>query len=301
MSIPIHKLAHDVRWQINTRRAQLMKKSTESQTYKSSFDVILCSQSTQTDEDFHREEVISSDEVDPSHEQKITPDKSPQKDPSYVHVPLKNDEMPDHSNSSQSETEDSRSVNPQDDVKFLVFKQELAKLFKRCPECGAGIRKKYESTQGCQLLVTLKCINGHSYFWNSQPMIKGMAAGNLLIFSSILLSGATYTKIATLAEILRLCFFSEKTFCNIQDSYLFPVINEIWKAEQNSFFNDLKDKELWLSGDGGCDSPGHNAKYGTYTMIDQHSDKIVDFQIVQGSITSTKLTCPLPQIQDGRQ
>ena len=43
----------------------------------------------QTDEDFHREEVISSDEVEPSHEQKITPDNSPQKDPSYV--PLKND------------------------------------------------------------------------------------------------------------------------------------------------------------------------------------------------------------------
>ena len=164
-SIPIHKLTSDVGCQINTRGAQLMMKSTESQTYKSSFDVILCDQSTQTDEDFHREEVISPDEVDPSHEQKITPDNSPQKDPSYV--PLKNDEMSDHSNSSQSETEDSKSVNPQDDVKFLVFKQELVKLFKRCPECGAGIRKKYESTQGSQLLVTLKCINGHTYFWNS--------------------------------------------------------------------------------------------------------------------------------------
>ena len=83
-SIPIHKLTSDVGCQINTRGAQLMMKSTESQTDKSSFDVILCDQSTQTDEDFHREEVISSDEVDPSHEQKITPDNSPQKDPSYV-------------------------------------------------------------------------------------------------------------------------------------------------------------------------------------------------------------------------
>ena len=285
-STPIHKLTCDVGCQINTRGAQLMMKSTESQTYKSSFDVILCDQSTQTDEDFHREEVISSDEVDPSHEQKITPDNSPQKDPSYV--PLKNDEMSDHSNSSQSETEDSKSVNPQDDVKFLVFKQELVKLFNRCPWCGAGIRKKHESTQGSQLFVTLKCLNGHTYFWNSQPMIKGMASGNLLMASSILLSGATYTKIATLGEILRLCFFSEKTFYNIQDSYLFPVINEIWEGEQNSVFNDLKDKELWLSGDGRCDSPGHNAKYGTYTMIDQHSNKIVDFHIVQVSeVTSS--------------
>jgi len=124
-----------------------------------------------------------------------------------------------------------------------VFKLELVKFFKRCPECGAGIRKRHESTQGSLLLVTLKCINGHTYFWNSQPMIKGMAAGNLLMSSSILLSGATYTKIAKLAEILRLCFFSEKTFCNIQDSYLFPIINEVWEGEQNSVSNELKDRQ----------------------------------------------------------
>ena len=50
----------------------------------------------------------------------------------------------------------------------------------------------------------------------------------------------------------------------------------------------MKDKELWLSGDDRCDSPGHNAKYGTYTMIDQFSDKIIDFQIVQVSeVTSS--------------
>ena len=53
-------------------------------------------------------------------------------------------------------------------------------------------------------------------------------------------------------------------------------------------FNKLKDTELWLSGDGRCDSPGHNAKYRTYTMIDQSSDKIVDFEIVQVSeVTSS--------------
>ena len=119
-------------------------------------------------------------------------------------------------------------------------------------------------------------------------MIKGMAAGNLLMSSAILLSGATYTKIAILAEILGLCFFSEKTFCTIQDSYLFPVINEVWQQKQNTVFNDLKGKDLWLSGDGRCDSPGYNSKYGTYTMIDQITDKIVDFQVVQVSeVTSS--------------
>ena len=140
-----------------------------------------------------------------------------------------------------------------------MFKEQLDKLLKKCPECGAAIRKKHTSTQGTLFLVTLKCINGHAYAWNSQPMIKGMAAGNLLMSSAILLSGATNTKIATLAEILGLCFFSEKTLCTIQDSYLYPVINEVWEQEQNTVFNDLKGKDLWLSGDGRCDTPGHNA------------------------------------------
>ena len=140
---------------------------------------------------FTESKVMSLDEADHSREENVTSDNSPHKDPSYA--PLKNDEISDHSNDSQSETEESETVNPKDEVTFLVFKLELVKLFKRCPKCGAGIRKKHNSTQGSQLLVTPKCTNGHTYFWTSQPIIKGMAAGNLLISSPILLREATDT------------------------------------------------------------------------------------------------------------
>ena len=62
-----------------------MMKSTETQTYKSSFEVILCDQSTQTDEDFHEQVVISrSPEEDPSQEEITKEIASPNKDPSYV-------------------------------------------------------------------------------------------------------------------------------------------------------------------------------------------------------------------------
>lgn len=110
-------------------------------------------------------------------------------------------------------------------------------------------------------------------------MIEGIAAGNLLLSSSILLSGSTYTKVASLADILKLKFFSERTFYNIQDKYLFPVINEFWHQEQNSVFSELGEKDLWLSGDGRCDSPGHNAKYGTSTMIDRQTDNLSIFML----------------------
>ena len=90
-SIP--KNTSDFGCQVNTRGAQLMMKSTETQTYKSSFEVILCDQSTQTDEN---EEFISrSPEEHPSHE--ITKESaSPCKDPSYVLS--EHDELSDDSN-----------------------------------------------------------------------------------------------------------------------------------------------------------------------------------------------------------
>ena len=108
-----------------------------------------------------------------------------------------------------------------------------------CPECGTAVIKRNQSTQGSQLFVTLECMNNHKYSWQSQPMLEGMAAGNLLLSSSILLSGSTFTKVASLADILNLKIFSEKTFYNIQNKYLLPVINEFWLKEQNSTFSEL--------------------------------------------------------------
>jgi len=51
---------------------------------KSSFNLILCDQSTQTDANVCGEEVICLDEVGPSHELETTLDNSLQKDPYYV-------------------------------------------------------------------------------------------------------------------------------------------------------------------------------------------------------------------------
>ncbi|KAK3745396.1 hypothetical protein QZH41_001436 [Actinostola sp. cb2023] len=45
---------------------------------------------------------------------------------------------------------------------------------------------------------------------------------------------------------------------------------------------------LCLNGDGRCDSPGHNAKYGTYTLMDSETGKIATFSVVQVSeVTSS--------------
>ena len=249
----------------------------------------LCDQYTQTEPGlFDGEAWFFNTEEEPGSENESIENVSPHKDPSYI--PSKSEESDEDEEEEVSMAVPSKlkPQTPQNDSKFLVFMEQLDELLHRCPTCGAVVSKRETSTRGSQLCVTLKCKNGHIKFWKSQPMLKGMAAGNLLLASAILLSGATYTKIASLSEIFNWKIFSEKTFYNIQNMYLFPVINEAWQAEQNSVFSELEIEDLWLSGDGRCDSPGHSAKYGTYTMIDQFSDKIIDFQIVQVSeVTSS--------------
>ena len=36
-----------------------------------------------------------------------------------------------------------------------------------------------------------------------------------------------------------------------------------------------------LSGDGRCDSPGHNAKYLTYSLMDKFTNRILAFSLTQ--------------------
>ena len=39
--------------------------------------------------------------------------------------------------------------------------------------------------------------------------------------------------------------------------------------------------KLDICGDGWCDSPGHCAKYGTYTVMDENINKVLDFEVIQ--------------------
>ena len=52
------------------------------------------------------------------------------------------------------------------------------------------------SIVGKMLVVSGTCPDGYVLKWQSQPIIKGMAAGNLLLSAAILLYGLTFTGIA---------------------------------------------------------------------------------------------------------
>ena len=79
-----------------------------------------------------------------------------------------------------------------------------------------------------------------------------MPAGNLMVSAAILFSGETYSKISHFAEILKLQFLSESAYYRIQDEYVFPVTNDIWKKHQKEILKSVSGP-LSIIGDGRCD------------------------------------------------
>ena len=60
----------------------------------------------------------------------------------------------------------------------------------------------------------------------------------------------------------------------------FPAVNNIYDAHKESAIKPREGKSLDLLGDGSCDSPGHSAKCGTYTLMNIKSGKVSDFNAI---------------------
>lgn len=90
-------------------------------------------------------------------------------------------------------------------------------------------------------------------------------------------------------KILRVQCFRHQTYQKTyQKNFLIPVGIEMWKEEQEKLverFSNLSGGVV-LSGDGRSDSPGHSAKYGAFTVIEQRINKVLDVQLVQVSYPS---------------
>ena len=184
---------------------------------------------------------------------------------------------------------DCTSITPDCEKKYLVFDSCLNKLLKRCPDCGDVIIQQQRNTLGSMLSIDLTCHSGHTTYWDSQPVVKKKPLGNLLMAASILFTGNTFAAISRFASCFNLQFFSESVYYNTQQKYLIPVVNEAWEAESRRQIEKLTGKAVVnLNGDGRCDSPGHCAKYGTYTLMDDDTGDVVAFNVVQVSeVTSS--------------
>ena len=64
-----------------------------------------------------------------------------------------------------------------------------------------------------------------------------------------------------------------------------------WQEEQEQLVETLSNLEggVVLSGDGRSDSPGHSAKYGAFTVIEQRVNKVLEVELVQVSLFDLKV------------
>ena len=123
------------------------------------------------------------------------------------------------------------------------------------------------------------CPDGHVLHWQSQPMVRGMAVGNMLSSAAILLCSLTFTSIDNLANVFNLAVFSERYFYRLQKEYLYPVVHINYIRQEEPMIEYLRGNQLLLSGDGCCDSP----QYSAYSPMDSATDLILDYSLIQVS------------------
>lgn len=143
---------------------------------------------------------------------------------------------------------------------------------------------------GTLVTVLQACAHcGKQFQWRSQPLVLGrFPAGNVLFSFSVLMAGASISKILLAMKHFGLSVISARTFCYHQQRFLFPVILRHWEEQQRRLLSTLSSiKDSVWAGDGRFDSMGHSAKFGAYTMLSPTLMKIVHFELVQVSLDHT--------------
>ncbi|XP_064619336.1 uncharacterized protein LOC135482820 [Lineus longissimus] len=162
--------------------------------------------------------------------------------------------------------------DPHCQTKYLVFHSKLMELFKICPVCCSPA-KRHIRTLGTYLSIKQCCSNklcSFERFWESQPFINRIPAGNLLLSSAILFAGSTAAKTLKVFSYLGCQAIKQGTFYQHQRQYLWPAVMTVWRENQQEVLQQVKDsrKPVVVGGDGRSDSPGHCAKYGSYSLLE---------------------------------
>ena len=176
-----------------------------------------------------------------------------------------------------------------EEPKFIVFFTNLLGLFSMfCFKCKESNPRVTMTQRGTMVIVKQYCqsCNKEPYTWRSQPiMFNGRyPAGNVLLSFSILMAGASISKILLVFKHFGLSVFTARTFFFHQKNFLFPAVLSYWEHYQAALFQKFKDiKDVVWSGDGRFDSMGRSAKYGVYSMFCNTILKVVHFGLIQVS------------------
>jgi hypothetical protein len=175
---------------------------------------------------------------------------------------------------------------PKSQRKYLVYESCLRSLLAICTLCMLPCRVFIKRQQGTMVYIDAVCDRGHVRSWASQPFMGKLACRNLETAAAILFSACMPTKALNLMKHLKMPTMTHRTYLSIQRFYLLPSVYQVWSAQQRLLIAALKMLPARLGGDARCDSPGHNAKYGSYSLMDLRCNTVVDLQLIQVNMLS---------------
>ena len=177
--------------------------------------------------------------------------------------------------------------------KVLVTIEKVVDLIpKTCGTCSAPVSIN-QAVSGAVLILQWNCKNGHSGVWTSSEVVtekrnQKVYVNNVHLAAAILFSGNNFQKINLLAKFLGLETISETLFYRIQKLYCLPAVQKMWGNVKGVVQQHLSLSGVTLSGDGRNDSPGHTARYCVYTLMEELSRVVVDFEVVDKRETGGK-------------
>ncbi|XP_041958231.1 uncharacterized protein LOC121716101 [Alosa sapidissima] len=169
------------------------------------------------------------------------------------------------------------------DSKYIVFEKNLMELFETCPDCRR-LSDVRTYRRGTFLAIDQKC--HHCQFsrqWKSQPAIGSSPVGNIILSAAIYFTGSSYFQVQKIFQAMHLQNISYSAFRRHASSYLETAVIHQWHQYQEAEFEFLSQRKVKIGGDMRADSPGHSAKYGSYSLMNLETNSIIDIQLVQSN------------------
>ena len=254
-------------------------KSVETQTHYQA----LASSSTQTDspESYSYELELHSDELD----------KQSSSDEEYEPNKEENDKETIGDDGgfelNQQKAADSIILSsnkpPQDQIKFNIFEESIVERFGVCSTCKSTCTVSIQGNIGtyCKIAVHCNADSDHNFTWSTGPLYNRLPVLHVMIASSILCTGMECAKALRLFESLNIQCFKRRELSNLLTCYVIPAVFNVWKREQQSLLNSVKNTPLCITSDMRIDSPGHSGLFGSGSSLDVERNIILDTQVIK--------------------
>ena len=171
----------------------------------------------------------------------------------------------------------------EDQIKLVVWEESIANVFRFCFKCHGLCTIVLKSKIGtyCKISVLCPFNPEHNFSWTTGPVSNRLPILNLMIASSIVSTGMEPSKVLRFMDSLNILTIKPREFSNLQSAYVIPAIFNVWKKEQDSLLDGIKDKPICIASDMRVDSPGHCGVFGSGSTLDVDRNVILDTQVIK--------------------